>query len=267
MKRTIFIIMSLFIIGLTGCSIKGPNRKIADPPEQNKQIKKGEEVLEQFAEDENVPKPEEISSKDFFDKVTDTVKKDWEADARIFQIHTIVSNSEIENIARPDGGCIWQVDYISPSRQRMINIFLSAINSSSFDSSKILYNYKNTRSDHEGRAHIDLIKGSIENKLAEIDIAKSSTPYTLSNEWFTGWEIDFKNVAEIVSKRLKESVVIQNTPIEINLYHVNKWQGLLVNSPIWEINWKTSGNRYHYLIINAKTGEILADITRYKAEP
>lgn len=258
MKKRIYILF-IVLVFLWGCDRIGYKQRFFNSENEKKEPQKEAETFDKPVENVTDQSIKKLTPKNFFEKITQQVKRDWETDARIYKIHTTISGNEIKKLTSLSCSQPWQIIYISPSRKRMINIFLPDISNNFLDISRIYYAVKNTRTEQKGRAIIKSIRENIEYKMDEEDIAKNPSAYVLSDEWFKDWETDFKSVGIKIYERIKNNVKNTNTQFTLSLYYTGKNGNLAFNSPVWEMKWIDSRENTHYYIIHAVTGEILFD--------
>lgn len=256
MKKKVLVLLFALTF-LCSCSAQGLRQKFFKVEDVPEELKKGADAVDLPVENSSDTKLIEESAKDFFEEITNQVKRDWETDARLYSIQGVLYYNDMRRLTALNHYYPWDITYISPSRKRMITISLPEPEENMTDMSKILYPCKNTRTEEKDKALIKNIKTSIEYKMDEEDIAKDASAYTLSNTWFTDWETDFNRIGQIVYEHVKQNV--KNPKIILTLYFTGKSGDMGFNTPVWEASWTDSRGGKRLFIIDAFTGEILMD--------
>jgi len=259
MKRTICIFLVVLISILSGCAgSSSTNKKGTSSPGESTQVKNQTGNSKEAAQKEQSVK--EMSDKEFFDQVTEHVRKNWEHDAKLYKVFTIVFNEQVDKLPTLSHYSIWELNYVSPSKKTAIHLALNINQNPKTALTDIWYFYKEANTGEIKRAPIEVIKKDSSNKINEEDVSKDLNVYkAASDEWFDGWDTNFKVIGSKLSDRIKQGPKKQDSMIGINLYHCIKYAGLQFNVPVWDISWKDEGDKPHYYIVNAKTGEVLLD--------
>ncbi|KPU45753.1 hypothetical protein OXPF_09870 [Oxobacter pfennigii] len=194
----------------------------------------------------------ELTEMDFFSNITEQIRKDWEADAKMYSIYADIPGSKVKDLLNLSYNYNWSAAYISPSRKRKIEVSLYDKSISGGAGADIIYTYKNTTTGHIGRAKIEAVKDNINYKIEETDIVNDYSYYTFPEEWFYGWQKTFKDIGSMIYNELQGD--IKNTDsFTLKLYTINKEKPL----PVWEANWKSKNNKQNKLLIDAVSGNIL----------